>query len=289
MEVINDASRLLHYLWHIHTRMNWGEPWYAGFRESQTLYRLKNQNYYSRNLMPRMLGWFALRDDTSIEDTEWLLARAAGFDAGFSLATSVQFAGDQILPGNEIQDRGRQHDLQAILEAVREWETARMAGVFPEELKPELQNVEKEFHLERIEKGGWHLFRVHSVKAKLHAGKRTVIFDNPHEAQPLGCILQNTGEKPIEGLTLIIGKERKLLFPGTLPAQGILKFSGGREGMLYGLNPEKTVRPALPVEELIASTGSQKLVLDWANRQAGQGIKVEYRTLGEPMELGKED
>jgi len=39
--------------------------------------------------MPHMLGWFALRPDTSIEDAEWLLARAAGFDAGFALATSL--------------------------------------------------------------------------------------------------------------------------------------------------------------------------------------------------------
>lgn len=287
--VINDASNPGHFTWHIYTRMNWGEPWYAGFRESQTLYRLKNQNYYSRNLMPRMLGWFALRDDTSIEDTEWLLARAAGFDAGFSLATSVQFAGDQILPGNEIQDRGRQHDLQVILKAIREWETARMAGVFPEELKPELQDVENEFHLEPVGDGRWHLFRVHSVKAKLHAGKRTVTFDNPHERQPLGIILQNIGKKRIEGLTLTIGKELTLLCQRSLPAQGILKFSGGGEGMLYGLDPEGTAHLNFRIDDLIAEKGPQKLVLDWEDRRAGQGLKVEYRTLSEPMELEKGD
>ena len=42
-QVINDASNPGHFNWHIYTRMNWGEPWYAGFRESQTLYRFKNQ------------------------------------------------------------------------------------------------------------------------------------------------------------------------------------------------------------------------------------------------------
>ena len=64
--VINDASNPGHFNWHIYTRMNWGEPWYAGFRESQTLYRLKNQAYYSRNLMPRMLGWFQMNAQTSV-------------------------------------------------------------------------------------------------------------------------------------------------------------------------------------------------------------------------------
>jgi len=45
--VITDASNPGHYFWHIYTRMNWGEPWYAGFRESQTQYRLKNQDSVS--------------------------------------------------------------------------------------------------------------------------------------------------------------------------------------------------------------------------------------------------
>src|SRR5690606_14906350 len=85
-QIINDASNPGHYFWHIFTRMNWGEPWYAGFRESQTQYRLMNQDYFDRNLMPNMLGWFSLSAETSIMDVEWLLARAAGFDAGFALS-----------------------------------------------------------------------------------------------------------------------------------------------------------------------------------------------------------
>uniref|UniRef100_UPI00286D0C60 hypothetical protein n=1 Tax=Armatimonas sp. TaxID=1872638 RepID=UPI00286D0C60 len=93
---INDASNPGHFNWHVYTRMNWGEPWYAGFRESQTLYRFKNQLHYSRNLMPRMLGWFALRPETTIEDAQWLLARAAGFDAGFALATSLASTAQRI-------------------------------------------------------------------------------------------------------------------------------------------------------------------------------------------------
>jgi hypothetical protein len=79
---IADASRTSHFFWHIYTRMNWGEPWYAGFRESQTEYRLKNQPYFRRNLMPGMLGWFKMTAQTSIEDVEWMLARSGAFDAG---------------------------------------------------------------------------------------------------------------------------------------------------------------------------------------------------------------
>lgn len=83
-KVINDASMPGHYFWHIYTRMNWGEPWYAGFRESQLQLRLKNQQFFRRNLMPSMLGWFSLRPETTPEDIEWMLAMGAGFNAGLA-------------------------------------------------------------------------------------------------------------------------------------------------------------------------------------------------------------
>jgi hypothetical protein len=99
--VINDASNPGHFNWHIYTRMNWGEPWYAGFRESQTQYRLQNQKYYRRNLMPSMLGWFQMGPSTSIEDAEWLLARAAGC-----------WILPCYKPGNSAQKRDWQNDSQ---------------------------------------------------------------------------------------------------------------------------------------------------------------------------------
>lgn len=43
--VINDASRLNHNLWHIHTRMNWGEPWGESMRTGQVENRIKNQEF----------------------------------------------------------------------------------------------------------------------------------------------------------------------------------------------------------------------------------------------------
>jgi hypothetical protein len=151
--VINDASNPGHFNWHIATRYNWGEPWYAGFRQSQTLYRLKNQLFYTRNLIPHMLGWFAVRAETTREDAEWLCARAAGYDAGFALAASfdskaTQNSGDVICM-NEKE--------AAIFEAVGQWETARQGNAFPESVKPSLQDVNREFHLAAIGPGEWDL------------------------------------------------------------------------------------------------------------------------------------
>jgi hypothetical protein len=148
--VINDASNPHHFTWHIATRYNWGEPWYAGFRQSQTLDRLRNQLFYTRNLIPRMLGWFAVREETTVADAEWLCARSAGYDAGFALATSFESKATQRSAG---VDGGE----AAILEVIKQWETARQSDAFPESVKPGLQDANREFHLVTVGPGEWEL------------------------------------------------------------------------------------------------------------------------------------
>ncbi|MCW5943416.1 MAG: hypothetical protein KIS66_14385 [Fimbriimonadaceae bacterium] len=157
-EVRNDASNPSHFTWHIATYYNWGEPWYAGFRESQTLYRFKNQLLYTRNLLPRMLGWFSLRPETTLADAEWLLARAAGYDAGFALAASMDSAAQRSAAGSDSLRLDAK--TTAILDAVREWETARASGAFSNEVRTLLRDNAREFHLEPAGKGRWDLFPV---------------------------------------------------------------------------------------------------------------------------------
>ena len=153
MEVVNDASRLLHYLWHIHTRMNWGEPWGKSTREGMPEYRFKNQAFFERNLFPRMLGWFQLRlaskdiEATSIGDIEWVLSKCAGFDAGFALSTSL----------GELEKNGQSEN---ILKAVKDWENARLSGAFSADQRQRLRKSNAEFHLESLDDGTWNLYPV---------------------------------------------------------------------------------------------------------------------------------
>jgi hypothetical protein len=158
--VINDASNPGHFNWHIYTRMNWGEPWGAGFRQGQTLYRFKNQLYFERNLMPHMLGWFSLNQDTTREDAEWLLARAAGYDAGFALATSLASTAELAADPASAEALQKYGATPAILEAIRQWETARLAGAFPDHIKEALRDNSREFHLEPAGPGRWDLIPV---------------------------------------------------------------------------------------------------------------------------------
>jgi hypothetical protein len=165
--IINDASNAHHFTWHIATRYNWGEPWYAGFRQSQTLYRLKNQLYFTRNLMPRMLGWFSVRPETTVEDAEWLCARAAGYDAGFALATSFDSQARQSSADVDTKHTGN----RVVLEAICQWETARQTGAFPESLKKDLRDVDREFRLSAIGAGEWELHRMkpYGASVRIHA------------------------------------------------------------------------------------------------------------------------
>lgn len=141
---IADASRTSHYFWHIYSRMNWGEPWYAGFRESQTEYRFKNQAYFERNLMPGMLGWFQFRENTSPEDIEWMLAKAAGYNAGFGFVSSY----------DTFEKNGATDEILALIST---WENARLNGEFSDSIRALLRDQSKEFHLEKNADGSLSL------------------------------------------------------------------------------------------------------------------------------------
>ena len=147
--VINGTSPpLSHFYWHINSYCNWGEPWYGGFRDSMQEYRINNQAFCERNFVPKMLGWYLLTPTTCLSDMEWMLARAAGFDAGFALATSP----------NALR---KNPETGKILDALREWEKARRSGVFTPAQRELLRNPKREFHLDRVEDGGWDLFPFH--------------------------------------------------------------------------------------------------------------------------------
>jgi hypothetical protein len=277
--VINDASNPGHYNWHIYTRMNWGEPWYAGFRESQTLYRLKNQAYYSRNLMPRMLGWFQMNASTSIEDIAWLLARAAGFDAGFALATSPRTVAQNGIGST-------------IIETIRQWETARMKGAFPDELKSKLQDIENEFQLEPSSQGSWNLHPVYSFKtAHQHNEQSGMIafskyaFENPHPAQPLQFIIQSTGKSPAVDVTLEINESQSLDLSALLEPGQILKYTGDSEIITYDDKWHELNRETVDASTLTISGGKQFIRLGYRFEGNEPALKIELRTVGKPWRI----
>lgn len=148
--LVNGTSRSYHYYWHLCHYWNWGEPWYGGFRESQGDYRLENQPFLERNYMPNMLGWFLLSATTTAEDIEWMMARAAGYHAGFALVARYK----------SLQQNPNTAQLLAL---VKLWQEAYRSKVFSADQLARLKNPENDFHLEK-DNQGWKLYSFEKYK-----------------------------------------------------------------------------------------------------------------------------
>lgn len=278
-EVINDASNPGHFYWHFATRMNWGEPWYAGFRESQTKYRLMNQDYFDRNLMPNMLGWFSLSSQTSLMDTEWLLARAVAFDAGFGLATSLR----------AIKENGIAKE---ILRKIRIWEEARLAGVFPNEIKEKMKDIEREFSLEKIDSLHWELKEAHSASFEIVLNEKqpgeplysSIDFQNPFDEQPLQFVAQVKKGGKISDIEFELNNFIRIPIPLRMEETDILMFDGGDAVILYDQQWNEKNRFPVDRSKLIIRNGKLDLKIN-ANGTTGTAIKLELRTLSPPQTI----
>lgn len=280
-KVINDASNPSHFNWHINTRYNWGEPWYAGFRESQTNYRLMNQDFYRRNLLPSMLGWFSMSSQTSIEDTEWLLARAAGFDAGFAFNLSFE----------NVEKNGQS---EAIFKAMNTWESARMAGAFTSEQKLKMEDINNEYHLESAGTGEWRLYP-YQIKRFVHEQKvrqpgeplySTFEFDNTFSDQPMMFILnlvpgENNNSSSIGKILIEVNDYNKIEIPVDLKPNQIMKLDEKGKFQVFDQNwkliNEVDINEKIPV----LSRGKNKIIFDAEFISQGSSkIKIEMKTIG---------
>jgi len=283
-KVINDASNPGHFNWHINTRYNWGEPWYAGFRESQTSYRLMHQDFFSRNLLPHMLGWFSMNPQTSIEDAEWLLARAAGFDAGFAFNLSLR----------NVEANGQSN---LIFDAIRIWETARMAGAFTPEQKTRMQDIKNEFHLEQVGENNWDLYPYHIERfdheQKIRQPGEPVHsifnFDNPYEGQALMFLITLTGDQdavsPVEGITIEINNYSTVDIPVRMQPAQILKLDG--KGILQLFDKNWTLIKTIDAGKIpLLAKGKNSIMVDAGFTTEGTSkLKIEVKTIGKPESI----
>ncbi len=282
-DFLMDASKPGHYFWHMFSRMNWGEPWYAGFRESQTSYRLLNQDYFRRNFIPCMLGWFSMRDNTSIEDIEWMLARSAAFDAGYAL----------VMSNNLVEKNGFGDE---ILEKIKQWEIARMGEAFSAKQKKAMENIKAEFTLELVSKGKWNLFP-YNVKRYEHKliirqpGEpvwSTFNFNNIHKAQPLQFILTTTNNASASNLFIEIDDFKRIDLDISIAPNQNLKYTGGTEIVLYDKSWNKLKSIKIDGSKLMLSKGKHKIKVDCKfSGSENASLKLELKTKGIPQEVFK--
>jgi hypothetical protein len=274
-DLIVDASRTTHFFWHIYSRMNWGEPWYAGFRESQTEYRFNNQAYFQRNFMPGMLGWFKMTPETSIEDMEWMLAKSAGYDAGYALVADLATVDEN---GNS----------EKIFELVGDWEKLRMSNSFTEAQKEVMRDSIKEFSLEKITAGEWNWKEVHSTivthfKKVRQPGEplhSSFIFDNPG-AEQIADFTFTANNGDVSEIMLEINGYKEIAIPVTLKDGEKLKYTGG-ELNLYDGQWKRRNTLQLDLSDFKMNTGENTIVVDchFENPDKDAQLKLEIRTYG---------
>ncbi len=196
-DVINGTSTSTHFYWHINTYCNWGEPWGGGFRETMQEYRISNQALFERNYLPNMLGWYQLTETTSLAEMEWMLARGAGFNAGFAMATSLE----------SLRKNG---DTHILLDAIREWEKARHAGAFTVQQADRLKNPRNGFHLEVLADDAWNLFPLHESSEY----ERAYTLDQPRDMPASRWELRNPdGEQPMQFRLRVTGDSGSITNP----------------------------------------------------------------------------
>ncbi len=210
--VLNDASNLNHFTWHIHTRMNWGEPWGEAMRTGQVESRIKNQDFFRRNLFPRMLGWFLIRladknfECTSLEDLEWAMSEAAGFDGGYAMTVYMK----------TIRRHGQ---IDKLLDAIKNWDELRLANAFTDAQKTRLKDPLTEWHLEKQDAQHFLLYPLYISKF-FHCNLAEM-----QPGQPGGADWQ--WESPNESafaIRLRINGDGKVKNPSFTTPKGVIKF-----------------------------------------------------------------
>ncbi len=146
--VVFGSSRSNHYFWHFNDYLNWGEPWYGGFRESQSDVRFANQPFYERNYLPNMLGWFLITSTTTPDDVDWMLARAAGYNAGYALVVRAEALSNP--------------HMEEIVGRFRNWSEVGHKNLFSKEQREWLQDPGGDASLS-VRDGQWRLERFRQV------------------------------------------------------------------------------------------------------------------------------
>jgi len=214
-ELIFGTSNSKTYFWNICSYYNWGEPWYGGFNESMQQYRVDNQGLFDRNYMPHMMGWYLLGENTSMSEMEWMLARAAGYNAGFAMV-----ARPEALRSNPLTP--------ALLDAIREWELARTGNAFTNSQQDELKNTKNEFHLEKISEGKWNLLqynitgnfiREKFIRQPGEPTHTTWNFNQTWKEQALQCRIHISGkEGGVNTIKFIVDNYAEINLPWALEA-----------------------------------------------------------------------
>jgi hypothetical protein len=135
------SSNLGNWIWHTLSYISWGEyDCHKGFRGGMLDYRVWRMIQLRNNLMPRRLGQHYPDRHTTVEDIEWLMALASGWDAGVELHV-------------QIDDFNQNPHRAEIVRKIRLWEEARLNQIFTDEQKRNFRQTDRLHTLDQAPDG----------------------------------------------------------------------------------------------------------------------------------------
>lgn len=271
------------FYWHLGSYYNWGEPWYGGFKESMQQYRIDNQGLFDRNYMPHMLGWYLLGEHTTLAEMEWMLARAAGYQAGFAMVARP----------NALRNNSR---TPVLLDAIREWELARNTYAFSDAQKELLKNPVKEFHLEKKSEGVWnlHQYAISELfpieKPERQPGEPTYITLNwkqEWQTQPIQFRINIPVKSPsVNSIKIQIDNYVDILLPVELKAGESLVCDGTEIIRLYDIDGKPKGNSSFKITPPIVSPGQHSIRIDYSSEGDDVGkIELQFKGMGKMEEV----
>ena len=185
------------------------------------------------------LGWINIhaadqrRAATSLDDVEWLMSKAVGFDAGYGL----------LVDKKAIQEHGR---LNEILEQIRQWDRLRCAGNLSEKQREALRDPYQDWHLEKEDDTHVKLFQWNysrRYKCNFIEADSLLISAEPWEWKSdapgnFGLRIQVDGKLSI--INPMINTEKGLaMFPCTIKPGQSLVFDSGETAFVMDANFKK--------------------------------------------------
>lgn len=283
--VINGTSNSKHFYWHITSYHNWGEPWNEGFRESMQEYRINNQALLERNYLPNMLGWYLMTETTTLSDMEWMLARAAGYNAGFALVA-------------DLSALKKNPETPQILDAVREWESARRSKAFSVDQRELLKNPKNEYHLETVNENTWNIYPFHASQEYTHEktvrqpGEPTFIewkYENTDREQPLQFKLKASGGNgTIKNPSFEIDNFTLITYNVELKNNETLVCEGSKTARIYDNKGRQSKTVEANISIPVLSMGKHKINFNCEfTGERPLTVKAVFKTIGTANQVEK--
>jgi hypothetical protein len=160
----------------------------------------------------------------------------------------------------------------ALLDAIREWETARTSGAFTQAQQDSLKNTRKEFHLEKIAEGKWQMYTYNTSQAFTHEkyerqpGEPTLAswsYSQTGDTQPLQFRMTANGKAgSIKNIKLQIDNYAEITIPIELQAGETIVCDGTQRLQVYTETGKYKTSFQLTAVPPTLSTATHHMVFD---------------------------